>query len=304
MSHMKYIFAAVLAFAFIPSANSEPLLVESFESGDMSATNEHGFDWGRNNRTSVVTAESVVYNNGDKDIAIPSGRDWEPKHGDHSLRFRYAAGANMAEQRFDLGTAQEELWMQYWVKVPINYYHGQDFPNNHKFLSIWMDGYSQHGEGATVIWEFWGSSDGSSRLSVHYSEGDAGGSKGHQQRQDFVSPADQGRWMEITIRLKASSNNSTHDGVIELWHRWENEPASERKQLHKITDALLSKPSSGIQGWKSGYFMGWTNGPYSQDTEWLIDHVTISDESLLISTGLKAEAEGNAPNPPVLSLEN
>ncbi|PSF06472.1 hypothetical protein C7H08_15300 [Marinobacter halophilus] len=110
--------------------------------------------------------------------------------------------------------------------------------------------------------------------------------------------------MEITIHLKASSNNDTRDGVIEMWHRWENEPASERKQFHKITDALLSKPSSGIQGWKEGYFMGWANGPYSQDTEWLIDHITISEESLLDSTGLKVEASGNAPKPPVLTIAN
>jgi hypothetical protein len=303
MYHRKYIFAVSLAFAFISNANSEPLLIESFESGDMSVPNEYEFAWGSNNRTSVVTSDSVVYNNREINVAIPSGRDWNAKHGDHSLRFRYQAGANMAEQRFNLGPALEELWMQYWIRVPINYYHPQSPPTNHKFLAIWMDGYSQKGDGATVIWEFWGNSDGSSRLAVSFNEGAAGGSEGHQQHQEFVSPADQGRWMEITIHLKASSDNSTRDGIIEMWRRWENEPASERKLFHQRTDVLLSRPNSGPQGWNAGYFMGWANSPYSQDTEWLLDHITISRESLLNSSGLNAQADGNAPNPPVLSVK-
>ena len=302
MAHLKHLTALAFASLLASTANGEPLIIDSFESGDMSATNAAGFDWGRNNRTSIVTSETVVYNNGDKDVAIPSGRDWDPKHGDHSLRFRYAAGSNMSEQRFNLGGAYENLWLQYWVRVPINYYHGQSSPNNHKFLSIWMDGYSQHGEGATVVWEFWGASDGSSRLAVSFNEGDAGGKEGHQQHHDFVSPADQGRWMEITIHLKASSDTYTRDGIIEMWRRWENEPASEREQFHKRTDALLSKPSSGPQGWNAGYFMGWANSPYSRSTEWLIDHITISEDSLLDSAGLKAGLSGNAPNPPVLSV--
>jgi len=303
MAFFRHFTTLAAATLFASAAVGEPLIVDSFESGDMSATNEHGFDWGANNRTSVVTADTEVYNNGTVERPIGSGKNWDPKDGEHSLRFRYPAGQNMAEQRFDLGGAYEDLWLQYWVRVPINYYHGQGSPNNHKFLAMWMDGYSQKGEGATVVWEFWGSSDGSSRLATSYNEGDAGVSTGHQQHQDFVSPADQGRWMEITVHLKASSDNSTRDGVIEMWRRWENEPASDREQLHKVTDALLSKPSSGPQGWKSGYFMGWANSPYSQDTEWLIDHITISEESLLNSTGLNAEAERNAPNPPVLSLK-
>jgi hypothetical protein len=244
-----------------------------------------------------------VYSNGTKSIASPGGSEWSAIEGDHSLLVSYPAGESWAEQRFDLGTAYKELWLQYWVKVPPNYFHGQSFPSNHKFLALWMDAYSQKGEGATVLWEFWGSDDGSSRLAVHYNEGAAGTSTGHLQRTAFVSPDDQGRWMEITVHLKASSDNATHDGIIELWRRWENEPASNREKLHSVTDALLSSPTSGPKGWQSGYFMGWANSPYAQDTEWLIDHITISENSLLDTKGLTSEAI-NAPNPPVLSLEN
>lgn len=303
MAIFKHLTAMALASFLASTANGGPLIVESFESGDMSATNADGFDWGRNNRTSIVTAEAVVYNNGDRDVAIPSGRDWDPRDGDHSLRFRYAAGDNMSEQRFNLGDAYEDLWLQYWIRVPVNYSHGQRSPSNHKFFALWMDGYSHKGEGPTVAWEFWGSDDGSSRLAFHYSEGSYNILGGHQGHDDFISvPGDRGRWMEITIHAKASSNGQSNDGVIELWRRWENESPSERKLMHQTTDAVLPIPSQGAQGWKAGYFMGWANAAYARDTEWLIDHITISDQSLIDTQGL-ANTNTKAPNPPVLTLK-
>ena len=303
MAQLKHLTAFAFASLLASTAYAEPLIIDSFESGDMSATNSDGFDWGRNNRTSIVTSEAVVYNNGDRNVAIPSGRDWDPKHGEHSLRFRYAAGDNMSEQRFNLGGAYEDLWLQYWIRVPINYSHGQRSPSNHKFFALWMDGYSHKGEGPTVAWEFWGSEDGSSRLAFHHSEGSFNILGGHQGHHDFISvPGDRGRWMEITIHAKASSNGQSNDGVIELWRRWENESPSDRKLMHQTTDAVLPIPSQGAQGWKAGYFMGWANAAYAKDTEWLIDHITISDQSLIDSQEV-ASTNPKAPNPPILSLK-
>ncbi|WP_417566830.1 hypothetical protein [Marinobacter sp.] len=303
MAHLKHLTALALTSLLASMANGAPLIVDSFESGDMSATNGDGFDWHPNNRTSVVTAERVVYNNGEKDVAIPSGRDWDPKHGEHSLRFRYGAGDHMAEQRFNLGGDYEDIWFQYWVKVPINYSHGQSSPNNHKFFALWMDGYSYKGEGPTVAWEFWGASDGSSRLAFHYSEGSSTIMGGHQGRADFISvPDDRGRWMEITIHAKASSNGQSNDGVIELWRRWENESPSQRMLMHQKTDAVLPIPTQGPQGWHAGYFMGWANAAYAKDTEWLVDYITISTEPLLDSGNIAIS--NVAPNPPTLSIDN
>jgi len=293
---------AALSLAMTPQLNAEIFFVESFESGDMSNTNDAGFNWGGNNRTSVVTSEAVVYSNGYKDIAIPSGRDWDAKHEDHSLRFRYPAGQAMSEQRFDLGGAYENIWIQYWVKVPINYSHGQSSPSNHKFFALWMDDYSSKGQGPTVAWEFWGTGGGSSGLAYHYSEGSNTIMGGHKDQRDFISvPNDRGRWMEITIHAKASTSGRSSDGVIELWRRWENEPADQRTLLHRTTSAILPVPAGGPQGWSAGYFMGWANAAYAQDTEWLVDYIRVSTEPLLDSGNLPDT--GSAPNPPVLTLD-
>lgn len=301
MSNSKILGAVVSMLLVTGTVSAEPLIVDSFESGDMSATNEDGFDWQRNNRTSVVTRDAAVYNNGDIYNTPKSGQDWSAFHGEHSLRFRYPAGEAMTEQRFRLGGSYRDIWFQYWVRVPENYYHGQSNPSNHKFFALWMDEYSNKGYGATVIWEFWGSSGGASNIVFHYNEGGRGSGTAHQQYTSFVSPNDRGKWMEITIHVAASSSSNSNDGVIEMWRRWESESPDQRELLHRKTDAKLPVPSGGPQGWSAGYFMGWANAAYSNDTEWLIDLVAISTESLLGSGDL-ADETGNPPNPPKLEI--
>jgi hypothetical protein len=170
------------------TAQSEILLQETFESGDMSTTtNADGFSWNANNRTSIVTENpqcgglsvgtpTVIYNNGItcSGPKIPyGGGTWTAFENNNSLRFRYPANTNTeAEQRFKLGAPRRELWVQYWLRVPANYTHASaNSPNNHKINAFWMDGYSQNGQGATAIWEMWDDGSGGSRATLHYNSG-------------------------------------------------------------------------------------------------------------------------------------
>ncbi|MCH2534989.1 MAG: hypothetical protein MK008_11155, partial [Bdellovibrionales bacterium] len=66
---------------------------DSFESGDMNKTNNFGFNWERNNRTSIVRDDQyAVWNNGAILNGPVTNRQWEGKTGQHSLRFRYPSG--------------------------------------------------------------------------------------------------------------------------------------------------------------------------------------------------------------------
>lgn len=294
MTHLKPLAVLALTSFLATTAYGEPIFVDSFESGDMSATNDHGFDWDRNNRTSVVTADTVVYNNGTRENPIDSDQNWDPKHGEHSLRFRYPAGQNMTEQRFDLGGAYSDIWYKYWIRVPINYTHNTSTPSNNKFFTTWMDGYSHKGDGPTVFWNLLSNQEGGSNIAVSYSDG--GYTIAGEQRQStpFIKvPDDRGRWMEVAIHLKASS--STEAGTIELWRRWENE--ANFTQIHSIQGVSLEIPSGGPEGWSKGYIMGWANAPYKVDTEWLFDELTISTEPLLATGALSTK-----PNPPRLTV--
>lgn len=263
--------------------NPEPenvLFYDSFESANMLTTNADGFKWANNNRTSIVTNEAAVWNNGEINNPKPDGRDWTPKDGAHSLRFHYPAGKEWAEQRFSLGGAYPEIWFKYWLRVPTNFKHGASNPTNQKLFALWMDGYSTKGTGPTVIWNPWNDGQNGSTLTIVYKEGGAGGTGGHMQSQPWISyPEDQGRWMQIVLRAKASKGKNTNDALIETYRRWESE--AEFTLIHQLKDINMPFPSTGPNGWAKGYIMGWTNPPYEQHTDWLMDQFTVSTNSLL-----------------------
>ncbi len=259
------------------SQDKDAFFIEDFESGDFSGTNAEGFHWKQTNRTSIVTSESVVNNGAPVDVPIPEGRNWNPKNGRHSLRFRYPAQDFMSEQRFGLSVAHPELWVKYWLRVPTNYKHTTITPSNSKLFAIWMDAYSDKGVGATVIWEFWGNGSGS-ELAFHYSKGGEIGHDGpHIQHVPFISEEDKGRWMQLIFHVKAASSFEANDGVIQLWRRWEDEPAFTK--YHELLDADIG--FADVKGWRDGYLMGWSNSGYIENTEWLIDDIVFSDKSLV-----------------------
>lgn len=272
-----------------PLTSAATILADSFESKTLSApgspspaVNTSGFSWGGTNYTSVV---GVVNNlatrvfNGSVINEIVQGADFTCFSSTYCLRFRYPAGGDIAEQRFNLGTAQRDVWFRYWVRVPKNYTHGARSPSNHKFFALWMDAYE--GNAPLLIWEFWGTGNGGSTLGFHFRP--TGGSDGpHLDQKPFISvPADRGRWMQVVIHAKASTSSGSNDGVIQLWRRWSNETSF--TQLHNYTTANFSPVANS--GWRYGYLMGWANAPYAEETEWLIDDMTIANESLLAVSG-------------------
>jgi len=264
------------------------LFEDSFESGDLSTTNTEGFSWNGTNRTSIVTSTTRVYannapDNTPKSNLSPSG-DWTPKPntGSHSLRFSYPAGVAQSEQRFNLGAPHRDIWFRYWLRIPSNYSHTGSNPTNRKLFALWMDGYSNKGDGPTVIWEFWDDGNSGSRLAFHYSEGGYTGAGRHHQHVPFISyPTDQGRWMQIVLHVRAATSATSNDGIIQMWRRWDNEGSFTK--LHDTTTANIPAPHGGPNGWKAGYVMGWANASYSDDTEWLMDDFTISNEPLIVT---------------------
>jgi hypothetical protein len=287
MNKLSLLSTTAFALVLATTTKAETVFMDSFESGDMSATNSAGFNWGKNNRTSVVTEDQVVYSNGEKDIAKPSGRDWTPYHGDHSLRFRYAPGANMTEQRFDLGRHYKDLWITYWIKVPQNFVQGS---LNSKFLSLWPSTYDREG---TVTWNTRPNGTGGANLVVS----DGGVVRAESLSTPFIKvPDDRGKWMHVVVRLKSASGPEAYDGIIKLQRRWEGEQSY--TTIHEKLNADTWDNTSTTQGMSQGYIFGWANDPYDENTEWLLDQFGIHTSSPINSSVI-----GNRPNPPVLTLE-
>jgi len=270
-----------------PSEPSQPfdpgnvVYFGGFESGNMDGGN--GFSWGNNNRTSVVRDDGcAVWNNGPI-MNCGQSDNWENgpgSDGRHALRFRYAAGQNMSEQRFSLPEAMDEVWISYWIRVPVNFNHPGG-NNNQKFLALWMDNYEYSGDGPTVVFQFRGLDGGGSWVSNYVIETDENQS---QRSSSFGSgatlwtTADRGRWLKVVYQIVAA-DPQVSNGIVRQWSRWEGDTAY--TLLSEATNLRIHAPSGGPAGFRAGYLMGWANAPYSQDTEFLVDDFTVSRTSLL-----------------------
>jgi hypothetical protein len=279
-SNMRMMYSFMTLFTVLvlsASVAAKHIMIDDFTSGDLSKS-MNGFTWSGGespNDPSKVThvAES------------------ETRKGEiaNALHFRYNAGAHWTEKRFDLGNAHPELWVRFWIRVPENFKHGSGSPHNNKFFALWMDEYSSKGEGPTVFWNYWRSDTGSD-LTVSYSRGQKTVGGANVQSTPFIDHSkDQGRWMEVVLRVKAATDRSSNDGVIEAHRRWEGEDSFTK--IHEITDANIAAPSSGPEGWHHGYILGYANATYAEDTLWVIDEIEFSKSSLLNT--------GTRPRPPV-----
>lgn len=274
----------------LPTAN---LLRDGLEGANKSARDPTGFNlggfaWisGSGAAFSVVRDDGCVVWTSSNAPASSCGftaRQWQNAPGDsghHALRASYnAKTAAFAEQRFDLGANLTDVWLRFDFRVPINYTHANVSGSsaNNKFFAIWQDGYSQAGQGSTVVWEYWPNPDGSSRLSYHYSPGGLQQAGGHVGHTLFMGPAERGRWMQVVLHVRIESAPGASDGVIQLWRRWAGEPVFAR--VHDTSSAALR--AAPTPGWRRGYFMGASNSWWAQQTEFLIDNVEVSTTPLI-----------------------
>jgi len=280
---MFKVMPVIFIYSLSSAIFSDTIYTDGFESATLATSNTTQFNWEGPNRTSVVrgSTTTVVYDGNPVNIAVTDGRDWRALEGDYSLRFRYPAGQAMTEQRFQLGGQYPEVWLNYWIRIPVNYSHGDGGggATNNKFMSLWSDGYEAAGTGSSYWLSLHDAGNGSSSLGFTYSEGDNTGSLAYAQDTAFIQvPQDRGLWKNIVLHVRMESSPGASDGLIEAYI---SAPDSERySRIHhgKNLKLKLSELGAGLQ---SGYFMGWANGSYSQDTEWLIDQVEFSTTSLL-----------------------
>lgn len=140
--------------------------------------------------------------------------------------------------------------------------------SNNKLWAVWMDDYSSHGFGPTVLWEFWSNGRDGSDLAVHWSSGMMTGGGPHMMVLPFIDPArDRGRAIDLVVHVVASSARGAGDGVVELWVRRDGE--SGFAQFHRITNAEIAPPTEAAataRAWQRGYLMGWSNSGYDAET--------------------------------------
>lgn len=286
--------AALLAGA-TQLSQAATVVMDGFETANLTAPtgpapaiNTSGFSWGTTNYTQIVgmvggQSTAVYGGRGVISQAWP-GSNFTCKTGTYCLRFYYAAGQTMSEQRFFLGRHYDDVWVAYWIRVPENFYHGG---MNNKFAAFWTNVYDGPGD---ITWQTRPNGGGSAKLVVQ--------DGGTQQVEvdafnNFITLADRGRWMQVAMRMRPATASGANNGVIEFYRRWSNETTFTR--LYSKTNARFYEGGQGIH---QGYLMGWANDPYDADTDWLIDDFTVSDTSLVSGS---FPTSGNPTSPPATS---
>jgi uncharacterized protein YjdB len=227
---------------------SEPLpgtiLYEtSFENG---LVGENGFIW--NNSASAYISEQ------------------NPHSGAKHLRF--TCGPNPAgqdcwpEQRFDMGQMLEEVWFEYYYYVPDNYAHRWDGAANNKFFILWGDkGYENNYGEQLHIWISLYPDATISELWVNEVWEEQGESINIKIVKGFITPEMRGTWKRVRFHFKSSTRQSPRDGVIEMW--WDDWKVLD---LHNV--GLYHSTNPGFQ---KGYFPGWSNSGFAQQTHFDFD---------------------------------
>lgn len=267
-----------------PSIAMEPAsyFSDDFSSGDWNKQRPGGGNFWRTMQfSSIVTnnagQNTVLYNGAVVNNDVNDGRDFTGLFGGNSLRQRYNAGQNdNSKAQWLILDPQTEIYIGWWLRVPTNF---RKAGSNNKFIWLWMDGRSDQGNGSTVGMEYRGTDSANWYVKVGAGSDVVGGDQGSVP---FISyPSDQGRWMCVVFGSKVESSPGANDGWVKVWRAWEDE--SSFTNTHNITGQPIKLPDNPAdpQGFVECEMMGYPNGPFAEDTEWLIQDVRISATPLV-----------------------
>lgn len=235
--------ASTLSF----QGHAATIFQDNFDSGKLDHT-ENGAQWGG-------------ANTGDDDsVQLTTER---AKSGTHSLKFTFGGGATgddaFSEQRFKPGKAYSDVWYQFDLYVPTNYYHRKDYPANNKLMAIYKDPYP--GAFHILLQMTPNGDEGGSRIGWHdHTHPDTYPVSGY----DFITPEDRGKWFTVTVRIKAPTTTSSNDGIVQLWKNG--------KQMLDVNNAVGTATVTD-----SMYILGWANSGFSQTTSLHIDNFIFSN---------------------------
>ena len=178
-----------------------------------------------------------------------------------------------------LGTAQPELWVSYWIRVPVNYSRGSG-PYNNKWLTIWMGDNTLYDDmyvSFIVARDTAGTPSTNADMTLQYYDG-LGAAHTVNVYPNFLRTEDAGRWMHNVYHFKASSGNGATDGEVAWYRKWKGDINYETVGLAQNIEMIVSQKSldAGFSGFYEGYLMGYASDPYANDTEWLLDNFELA----------------------------
>ncbi|MBK9616017.1 MAG: hypothetical protein IPO35_11080 [Uliginosibacterium sp.] len=154
-----------------------------------------------------------------------------------------------------------------------------------KIMALWVDNYSGDGTGPTIIlgaisdWTF-GTSKDAIFTAGYRSSGPVGSSSrvsvANIPGGKLFTQTNRGKYIDLAVHVRFSSQTGAKDGVIETWIRYEGEGSYTRR--HDIRDADIDRPlnlGGDQQKWQRGYLMGYSNTGYDEQTTFHISRIEL-----------------------------
>lgn len=255
------------------SANSVVIFEDDFSSGDLSKSMS-GAKWTSKVYVDVVSSPSVVSSN--------------------SAQFSFKGSGDLGEDafselRFDLGKLYPEIWLQFYLYVPSNYYHRDaQSTDNNKLLRLWGATYNDSEKLGLSTWL--GSSGGSRLIADWNRSGQGIGPKG-ETYSSFITSADRGNWMKIRVHVEAASSSGS-PGSIRVWKNDE--------LVINNYQTVDSFASGEPHAYRYGYLLGWSNSGFNQETKFNIDSVVFATSEADLENGISGQSP---PSPPQIEVQ-
>lgn len=269
-----------------PTGAVQPFFEDDFEAGVKTSAN--GFVWGATGANVEVSAERA-------------------HTGTHSLRFAFRAKPlgedSTAQANFDMGRYLSEVWNEFWLWIPENFTLRDDGATNNKFFNLYRDKYSD----PLGTWRFFWQMSRHSRTGetqLVFLSNDASSPKvllgtwqhypsDHVRERPILigngAPARVGAWNRFRFYHKASISRTANDGKMRLWV---NDTLLSSTDVGRFYNTFDSPADPTL---RRGYFLGWANSGFTEETVFFLDGVKFYDTD----PGWEAAGSTEAPPAPV-----
>lgn len=234
-------------------SSGTPIFFDDFEGGDRSLT-ANGVRWSGSTSNAYGGVNMSTAN---------------PRSGTHSLRLRYDGAPlgtdGFAEQGFRIDGGLSEVYFEYYLHVPANYFHRVDYPTNNKLFRVWQDKSNSNTFSITTEYELTSACAGCSKHRMIAEQ--TGGKTIENNPNPLIGPNGHiviGEWNQIRFGFKAASGLGKADGFYRMW-----------------VNGVLVSELANFEFWnkkglpetliEAGYLMGWSNSGWNEDTEFFVD---------------------------------
>ena len=107
---------------------------------------------------------------------------------------------------------------------------------------------------------------------------------------------DKGHWMTIVIHVKYASA-SNDDGITEVWKTNWHGDTEKLMNIHDGPWYSTAPDGTKARGFDQGYFLGWANSGFAEETVFYMDNVTFSTDPL---SNDYVPVNTAAPKPPTI----